>query len=86
MYKIPICIGYQGMLLTGHAYPVKVTGNDGSSSLQIFIQGWYLGILSYKDEKWTMDKPIDPEFVKALGNYIHASEKSIIATAAMNYF
>jgi hypothetical protein len=77
MYNIPICINYQGMLLAGHAYPIRTFGDNMHCSLQIFIQGWYLGILTYNDGKWTMDQPIDTEFIKALGKYIQASPKWI---------
>jgi hypothetical protein len=83
MYNIPICINYRGMLLTGYAYPVQASGNDSSPSLQIFIQEWYLGILSYTNEKWTMDQPIDPEFVNALGHYIYSYMHSV--KKAMRY-
>jgi hypothetical protein len=75
MYNIPICINYQGMLLSGNAYPVQAFGNNKHSSLQVFILGWYLGILTYKGGKWTMDQPIDTGFIKALGKYIQASRK-----------
>jgi hypothetical protein len=70
MANIPIYIMYQGMLLSGFAYPVKTT--ESLSSFEIFIQGWKLGILTYSDYKWSMDKPIDPNFINALGDYFES--------------
>ena len=81
MYYIPICINYQGMQLKGYAYPVKVFEDHLPSSFSIYIQGWCIGVLSYKNGRWVMDKSIDPKFIQALGNflydYMHSANKFV---------
>jgi hypothetical protein len=71
MANIPIDILYQGMILSGYAVPAKIMANPDAPVLQIFIQGWELGTLTYAGQKWSMDKPIDPKFIEALGEYVH---------------
>lgn len=83
MNTIPITIFYQGMLLKGFASPVQTLQNAIPSSLTIYLQGWCIGTLHYADEKWTMDQPIDPKFIEALGSYIFSYVLSI--KKAMNY-
>lgn len=77
MNTIPFAIVYQGMLLCGYADPVKTIENTITSSMIIYIKEWCIGTLYCKEEKWSMDQPIDPEFVADLGNYIHSHIKSI---------
>ncbi len=83
MHNISISILYQGMLLTGYAQPLETLQDVVPSILLIYIQGWYLGRLSYCDSKWSMDQPIDPKFIEALGGYIQSHIQSL--TKAMNY-
>jgi hypothetical protein len=77
MNNIPITITYQGMLLKGYANPLKISGSSAPSSLMIYIQGWCIGTLIYKNKKWSMDKPIDPRFVESLGKYIFSYLQSV---------
>lgn len=70
MNTIPITIVYQGMVLKGHANPLQTLQDATPSSLRIYLQGWCIGTLSCVNEKWLMDKPIDPKFIDALGKYI----------------
>jgi hypothetical protein len=77
MNTIPISVDYQGMLLTGHADPLENFKDSLPSRLIIYIQGWCLGTLSYCNNKWSMDKPIDPLFIESLGNYISSYMRSL---------
>jgi hypothetical protein len=77
MNNIPITIVYQGMLLKGYADPVQSLQDATPSSLLIYIQGWCIGTLSFSDERWSMDKPIDPAFIEELGAYIYSYMQSI---------
>jgi hypothetical protein len=83
MNTIPITIVYQGMLLKGHANPLQTLQDATPSSMMIFIQGWCIGTLSYVNEKWSMDSPIDPRFIEALGRYVYSYIRSL--KKAMNY-
>lgn len=83
MNTIPLAIVYQGMLLKGYANPIqKLTGAIPTCML-VYIQGWCIGTLCYKNGKWSIDQPIDPEFVIHLGTYIHSHVSSI--KKAMHY-
>jgi hypothetical protein len=81
MASIPIYILYQGMVLSGYALPVQDIVISNYPPLQIFIQGWNLGTLSYANQKWSMDKPIDSKFIEALGNYVEGYMQSHKETA-----
>ena len=83
MNTIPIMIVYQGMLLKGNAKPLETSNEVTPSSLRIYIQGWCLGTLSYSENKWIMDQPIDPNFIESLGRYIYSYIESI--RKAMNH-
>ena len=83
MNTIAITIFYQGMLLKGFASPLQTLENALPSSLMIYLQGRCIGTLNYTGEKWTMDQPIDPEFIEALGSYIFSYLLSV--KKAMNY-
>ena len=77
MNTIPLSIIYQGMLLKGYAASVESFHDFTPSTLLVYIQGWYIGTLSFKDGKWSMDKPIDPAFVEQLGKYIHLTIQKV---------
>jgi len=83
MNNIPITIIYQGMLLRGYAEPIQCLQDATPSSLVIYIQGWCIGTLSFNNEKWSMDKPIDHVFIEQLGNYIYSYMHSV--KKAMRY-
>jgi len=83
MNTIPITIIYEGMLLKGNAKPLEAFNDIRPSSLMIYIQGWCLGKLSYSNNKWIMDQPIDPKFIELLGRYIYSYLESV--KKAMNY-
>jgi hypothetical protein len=84
MNNIPITITYQGMLLKGHANPLETLDDSTPSSLMIYIQGWCLGILNYRNKEWAMDKPIDPKFIESLGQYIYLYLQALKKTCAIN--
>lgn len=69
MHTIPIAIPYQGMLLTGYANTIDAS-QPALTSLRIYIKGWCLGTLTKQNNSWTMDQPIDPKFIEALGSYL----------------
>ena len=77
MDTIPFALVYQGMLLKGYANPVKTLQDAIPSSMLVYVQGWCIGTLSYANDKWSMDQPIDPEFVASLGNQLHSNLKLI---------
>jgi hypothetical protein len=77
MNTIPISIVYQGMQLKGYAASIKSFNDAMPSSLMIYIQGWYLGTLSFQHGKWSMDEPIDQVFVDELGDCICSYMKSV---------
>ena len=77
MNNIPVSIIYQGMILKGYASPLQYSQDAVPSSLLVYIQGWCIGTLYFSGEKWTMDQPIDPKFVEALGKYIHSYVRSV---------
>jgi hypothetical protein len=83
MNTIPFIIAYQGMLLKGYANPTETFEDIIPSSMLIFIQGWCIGTLTYNNENWSMDQPIDSEFVIDLANQIQSQVRSI--KAAMRY-
>jgi hypothetical protein len=85
MNTIPITIVYQGMLLKGYANTLESL-NDVPSSLSIYIQGWFIGNLANKDNKWKMDQPIDIDFIDALGNYITSYMRSVKKAMSYSYF
>lgn len=77
MNTIPFAIVYQGMLLSGYANPIETLEGNALPSMIIYIQGWCMGTLHCIDEKWSMEQPIDPQFVADLGNHIHSHIRSI---------
>lgn len=83
MDTIPVTIIYQGMLLKGYANPIQAIPNSETPCMTVYIQGWRIGTLCYKNKIWSMDQPIDPQFVTELGNYIYSHINSI--KKAMNY-
>lgn len=83
MNTIPLTIAYQGMLLKGYANPIQTIPNSGTPCMTVYIQGWCIGTLRYRNKIWSMDQPIDPQFVTELANYIYEHINSI--KKAMNY-
>ena len=83
MNNIPISIIYHGMLLTGYANPLETLEDAVPFSMMIYIQGWCIGKLSYSNNKWSMDQPIDPKFIELLGSYLTSYIQSL--KKAMNY-
>ena len=77
MNIIPVSVDYGGMLLTGYAEPLENFRDSLPCRLLIYIQGRCLGTLSFSNNKWSMDKPIDPLFIKSLGDYIASYMRSL---------
>jgi hypothetical protein len=70
---VPLELEYKGKKYKGEAIPIAQTCHDGvCSSLQISLNGEYVGILNRKKSGWKMDEMKDEKLIEAIGEVVLA--------------